>query len=199
MEQPPDGSFGKDRRAGAAWYRPPCSEGPHTRQARSCSLCVLEASVRQASVLQASEDNAFTRFRWRNHGFPTRPRSNRARTPSSSCYSLPHTPAERIAPKHFSTAELTERTPVFHSDEQLHSVLETLEECRKVLSENNGRETAELLSVAILDLRMRLKGIAHCELRALCDEMLRGTADGTVPQSNPAREPARRPLLRVVK
>lgn len=84
-----------------------------------------------------------------------------------------------------------------HSDEQLHSVLETLEECRKVLNENHGRETAELLSIVILDLRMRLKGIAGAELRALCDEMLRGVTGD--PRSKPAQDQPRRPLLRVVK
>jgi hypothetical protein len=86
-----------------------------------------------------------------------------------------------------------------HSDEQLHSVLESLEECRKVLNENRGRETAELLSIVILDLRMRLKGIANAELRALCDEMLRGTASDPVSGAKPTQDQPRRPLLRVVK
>jgi hypothetical protein len=81
----------------------------------------------------------------------------------------------------------------------LHSVLETLEECRKVLGENRGRETAELLSIVILDLRMRLKGIANDELRALCDEMLRGVTGEGASGSKPAPAPSRRPLLRVVK
>jgi hypothetical protein len=88
---------------------------------------------------------------------------------------------------------------VSHSDEQLHSVLETLEECRKVLSENQGRETAELLSIVILDLRMRLKGIANEELRALCDEMLRGVTGDPAPRSKPTQDQPRRPLLRLVK
>lgn len=91
-----------------------------------------------------------------------------------------------------------ERTPVSYSDEQFHSVLETLEECRRVLNENRGRETAELLSIAILDLRMKLKGIADAELRALCDEMLRGASDEPASRARPAQQ-SRRPLLRVVK
>ena len=86
-----------------------------------------------------------------------------------------------------------------HSDEQLQSVLETLEECRKALNENEGRETAELLSIVILDLRMRLKGIANAELRALCDEVLRDAADKPPSGSRPAQDVPRRPLLRVVK
>jgi hypothetical protein len=98
----------------------------------------------------------------------------------------------------FAQAELTERTPVSHSDEQLQSVLETLEECRRVLSESHGRETVELLSIVILDLRMRLKGIDNAELRALCDEMLRGAA-GDPARSKQTQDQPRRPLLRVVK
>lgn len=86
-----------------------------------------------------------------------------------------------------------------HSDEQLHSVLETLDECRKVLIENQSRETAELLSIVILDLRMRLKGIASAELRALCDELLRGTAGDPASRPGPTRDQPRRPLLRLVK
>ena len=66
-----------------------------------------------------------------------------------------------------------------------------------MLNDNDGRETAELLSIAILDLRMRLKGIANAELRALCDEMLRGAA-ASESADKPAQQP-RRPLLRVVK
>lgn len=100
--------------------------------------------------------------------------------------------------KHVSQAELTERTPVSHSDEQLQSVLETLEECRKVLNESNNRESAELLSIVILDVRMKLKGIDSADLKALCDEMLRSA--GSEPQpSKQTQDQPRRPLLRVVK
>ncbi|HSU69310.1 MAG TPA: hypothetical protein VLJ39_20660 [Tepidisphaeraceae bacterium] len=86
-----------------------------------------------------------------------------------------------------------------HSDEQLQSVLETLEECRRVLSESHGRETVELLSIVILDFRMKLKGIDNAELRALCDEMLRGAASDPDSRSKQTQDQPRRPLLRVVK
>ena len=92
-----------------------------------------------------------------------------------------------------------ERTPVSHSDEQLQSVLETLEECRRVLSASHGRETVELLSVVILDLRMKLKRIDDVELRALCDEMLRGAVGDPASRSKQTQDQPRRPLLRVVK
>ena len=98
-----------------------------------------------------------------------------------------------------SQAELTERTPVSHSDEQLQSVLETLEECRKVLNACNSRESAELLSIVILDVRMKLKGIDSADLKALCDEMLRSAAGEPPSPSKQTQDQPRRPLLRVVK
>ena len=100
---------------------------------------------------------------------------------------------------HISQAELTERTPVSHSDEQLQSVLETLEECRKVLNACNSRESAELLSIVILDVRMKLKGIDDADLKALCDEMLRSAASEPLSPSKQTQDQPRRPLLRVVK
>lgn len=86
------------------------------------------------------------------------------------------------------------------SDQQLQSVLETLEECRRVLNETGSRESAELLSIVILDVRMKLKGIDSADLRALCDEMLRTTATGeSLHPSKQTQDQPRRPLLRVVK
>ena len=86
-----------------------------------------------------------------------------------------------------------------HSDEQLQSVLETLEGCRKVLTEMNSRESAELLSIVILDVRMKLKGIDGADLKALCDEMLRSAGSEPLPPTKQTQDQPRRPLLRVVK
>jgi hypothetical protein len=83
---------------------------------------------------------------------------------------------------------------VVNSDEQLLSVLTTLEECRAALRQARNDDTAQLLSVAILDLRMKLSHIGDAELRALCEEMLLSDA----PDAQ-AREGRRRPLLRLVK
>lgn len=85
------------------------------------------------------------------------------------------------------------KSAVVDSDEQLRVVLETLEECRAVLAKSWNRETADLVSIAILDLRMKLNGIDASELRALCEEMLRHTS------SEPPRDAERRPSLRLVK
>nr|WP_249811103.1 hypothetical protein [Bradyrhizobium sp. 149] len=82
----------------------------------------------------------------------------------------------------------------------MQSVLETLEQCRRVLNESNSRESAELLSIVILDVRMKLKGIDGADLKALCDEMLRSAAsEEPQPPSKQTQDQPRRPLLRVVK
>jgi hypothetical protein len=85
-------------------------------------------------------------------------------------------------------------------DEQLFSILAALEKCRVELVASNNRETAQLVSLAILDIRMKLNGIGDTDLKALCDEML--------PDEEPVRRSSelkasvaqrRRPLLRLVK
>ena len=87
-----------------------------------------------------------------------------------------------------------------NSEERLHSVLATLEECRAVLIESGNRETAQLVSVAILELRMKLNRVADSELKALCDAMLPDEAPAE--RSQEPKSPQgqrRRPLLRLVK
>ena len=91
------------------------------------------------------------------------------------------------------------RALVVTSDERLASILEMLEECRAGLAAGGNRESADLVSIAILDVRMRLHGIGDAELRALCDEMM---ADDGPPGSRDTRLGSgrkRRPLLRLVK
>jgi len=89
---------------------------------------------------------------------------------------------------------------VDNSEQRLHSVLATLDECRAVLTESGDRETAHLVSVAILELRMKLHRIADSELKALCDAM---SPDETPAQRSrepkPPHGPRRRPLLKLVK
>ena len=65
----------------------------------------------------------------------------------------------------------------------LRAVLATLEGCHASLVRCDDCGTAQLVSVAILELRSRLNGIEAVELNALCDAMLReieapGTASG---------------------
>ena len=62
--------------------------------------------------------------------------------------------------------------PVVNSEERLLSLLETLEECRAFLMDKANSETARLLSLAILELRMELHQVTDSELKALCDLMV---------------------------
>ena len=66
----------------------------------------------------------------------------------------------------------TEKMPVAHSQERLLSLLATLEECRAILIDKASPETARLLSLAILELRMELHQVTDSELKALCDLMV---------------------------
>src|ERR1700741_4780334 len=91
-----------------------------------------------------------------------------------------------------------ERASVASSEEQLRAVLARLEECRAALVAGGNRESAQLVSVAILDLRMKLNRIGDAELKALCDEMLPGEGASGRDQKSLAA-PRRPPLLRVVK
>ena len=70
--------------------------------------------------------------------------------------------------------------PVAHSEERLLSLLATLEECRAFLMDKASPETARLLSLAILELRMELHRVTDSELKALCDLM--------VPDDQPAQD-----------
>lgn len=92
-----------------------------------------------------------------------------------------------------------ESTPVTNLDEHLLSVLGKLEECRATLLANSSRETAELVSVVILELRMKLNGIDDAELKALCDEMTKAEEEERPRELKSAHGHRRRPLLRLVK
>jgi hypothetical protein len=91
-----------------------------------------------------------------------------------------------------------EETLVTNSEERLHVILATLEQCRAGLVESSNRETAHLVSVAILELRMKLNRITDQELRALCDAVVQ---DDTAAErlQYPKPPPRRRPLLKLVK
>lgn len=52
-------------------------------------------------------------------------------------------------------------------------MLATLEECQASLILNGDRDTAQLVSVAILELKIKLNRIEDSELKALCDAMVR--------------------------
>ena len=87
-----------------------------------------------------------------------------------------------------------------NSEEQLLAILATLEECRAALVTNGNPETAHLVSVAALDVRMKLSGIGEDELIALCEEMMPSNiaAEG-VRGGRSAQVPRQRAVLRLVK
>jgi len=84
---------------------------------------------------------------------------------------------------------------VANSEEKLRSVLATLEQCRAALLDSD-RQTALLVSVAILELRMKLNKIADAELKALCDAM---APDEPEQGSQDQKSPRRLPRLKLVK
>lgn len=61
--------------------------------------------------------------------------------------------------------------PVANTEERLLALLATLEECQAFLVDRANAETARLLSLAILELRMELHKVTDTELKALCDMM----------------------------
>ena len=93
-----------------------------------------------------------------------------------------------------------EADPVSNSDEQLLAVLAMLEECRSALAASGNRDTAHLVSVAALDVRMKLNRIGDAELKLLCDAMAtKQLVEGGPQEATSSQAPPRRPLLRVVK
>jgi hypothetical protein len=88
---------------------------------------------------------------------------------------------------------------VANSDEQMLAVLATLEQCRAALTAAGNRESAHMVSVAILDLRMKLNRLSEDDLKSLCNEMVQ--ADNPEKLRDPKPQPGQRrqPLLRLVK
>src|SRR5229473_3541480 len=104
------------------------------------------------------------------------------------------------SPRLYLASSVTEKTLVANSEARLHSILATLEECRAALIDSSDRETAQLVSVAILELRMKLNRIADSDLKALCDAMLPDERlVETSQQAKPQHTPRRRPMLKLVK
>ena len=71
----------------------------------------------------------------------------------------------------------SEKTSEADSDNLLRSVIASLEENRVLLSGSANRDAAQLVAMAVLQLRMRLHQIADAELKALCDAMVDDTND----------------------
>jgi hypothetical protein len=85
--------------------------------------------------------------------------------------------------------------PVANVEERLLSLLATLEECREFLMDKASPETARLLSLAILELRMELHQVTDFELKALCELM---EAEERKPQESNSGRPLP-PYLKLIK
>jgi len=88
---------------------------------------------------------------------------------------------------------------VANSEERLLAVLATLEECRAALAGGANQETVQLLSVAILQLRMKLHQISDSELKALCDAMVPEDGSERSEDSASPQGQRRRAVLKLVK
>jgi ADP-ribosylglycohydrolase len=89
---------------------------------------------------------------------------------------------------------------VTNSEERLQAVLTTLEECQAALVLGGDRDTAQLVSVAILELRIKLNQIEDSELKALCDAVLRDVEASERAHDPESPEGRRAPvLLKLVK
>lgn len=88
-----------------------------------------------------------------------------------------------------------------NSEQRSQTILATLERCRAALVRSGDHETAHLVSVAILQHRMRLKGVSDMELRELCDVIVADQEAAAAARDPKAQRTQRRrpPLLRVVK
>jgi hypothetical protein len=87
-------------------------------------------------------------------------------------------------------------------EDNLQAILATLEECQAALVSSGDRDTAQLVSVVILELRIKLNRIADSELKALCDAILREGEAATGPIRSEPQEGIRQraPVtLRLVK
>jgi hypothetical protein len=102
----------------------------------------------------------------------------------------------------YLASSVTEETLVANSEERLHAVLANLEQCQAALVLGGHRDTAQLVSVAILELRIKLNRIEHTELKALCDAMLRdsGPPEKPLHPKSPEGQRGRSPVpLKLVK
>jgi hypothetical protein len=80
------------------------------------------------------------------------------------------------SPRPYLASSATEKTLAANSQRRSHSVLAALEKCRAALLANADQETARLVSLAMLQLRMRMNKVGDADLKALCDAMTQDEA-----------------------
>ncbi|MFX4639463.1 hypothetical protein ABTA98_19800, partial [Acinetobacter baumannii] len=73
-----------------------------------------------------------------------------------------------VGPRVYHASSVAQDTLAANMQARLRMTLATLEQCQASLANDAEHDTADLLSVAILQLRMKLKGVTHSELKLLC-------------------------------
>ena len=88
-----------------------------------------------------------------------------------------------------------------NAEARLRSILAALEHCQASLASDAEHETANLLSVAILQLRMKLRGVTDSELKLLCDMRAAEEHDRTAhdPKAPRKRRRGGRPVFKLVR
>jgi hypothetical protein len=98
----------------------------------------------------------------------------------------------------YLASSVAEETLAENSRERLRSALRTLELCQASLANDAEHDTADLLSLAILQLRMKLKGVTDSELKLLCDVHAEARARAAHKPKVPRARRRGRPVLRLV-
>ena len=73
------------------------------------------------------------------------------------------------SPRVHLASSVSNDTLAANLEARLRTTLATLERCQASLANDAEHDTADVLSVAILQLRMKLKGVTDSELKLLCE------------------------------
>lgn len=104
-----------------------------------------------------------------------------------------------VGPRVYLASSVAQDTLAANMQARLRMTLATLEQCQASLANDAEHDTADLLSVAILQLRMKLKGVTHSELKLLCDVQAAREQAGRCQKAPRSRRRRGRPVLKLVK
>jgi hypothetical protein len=96
-------------------------------------------------------------------------------------------------------ASLSDQAIAANAQARLRLILATLEQCRASLINEAEHDTADLLSVTMLQLRMRLKGVTDSELKLLSDTQAEQAQAQPAHNREAPRDRRRRSFLELVK
>jgi hypothetical protein len=102
-------------------------------------------------------------------------------------------------PRVYLASSVADDTLAANLEVRLLTTLATLERCQAALANDSEHDTADLLSVAILQLRMKLKGVTDSELKLLCEVQAAQEQASRSPKAPRGRRRRGRPVLKLVK